>query len=91
MWNLERVLGAIAVVMCGLVGWFKFGLVGIILVFATFVSGCIYCSGNHVNCEEDDLEHDSCDGCKHNLGGGHCRINLEGECREGGGYEAWED
>lgn len=30
------------------------------------------------------------DGCKHNLGGGACEINLEAECREGGGFEAWE-
>ena len=33
---------------------------------------------------------DSCDGCCHNLGGGHCRINVEEECREGGGFELWE-
>ena len=32
----------------------------------------------------------SCEGCKNNLGGGHCRINVEGECREGGGFELWE-
>lgn len=32
----------------------------------------------------------SCDNCKNDLGGGCCRINLEAECREGGGYEAWE-
>lgn len=31
-----------------------------------------------------------CEGCCHDLGGGCCRINLEAECREGGGYEAWE-
>ena len=34
--------------------------------------------------------HVPCEGCKHDLGGGCCRINLEPECREGGGYEAWE-
>ena len=34
--------------------------------------------------------HIPCEGCKHDLGGGCCRINLETECREGGGYEAWE-
>lgn len=32
----------------------------------------------------------TCVGCKHYLGGGQCRINLESECREGGGYEARE-
>lgn len=31
----------------------------------------------------------SCDGCRHYLGGGCCRINLEGECAAGG-FEAWE-
>ena len=32
-----------------------------------------------------------CKGCKHSIGGTlHCRQNLEGECRDGGGYEAWE-
>lgn len=35
-------------------------------------------------------KHNSCVGCKNHLGGGHCRINLEGECREGGGFELWE-
>lgn len=33
---------------------------------------------------------DSCEGCAHDLGGGCCRINLEAECREGGGFEMWE-
>ena len=32
----------------------------------------------------------SCSGCKHHLGMGLCRINLEQECAAGGGYEAWE-
>ncbi len=31
-----------------------------------------------------------CDTCKHDLGGGCCRINMEAECCEGGGYELWE-
>lgn len=35
--------------------------------------------------------HIHCEACRHYLGGGCCRINLEPECREGGGYEAWED
>ena len=35
-------------------------------------------------------EKNSCNGCKYDLGGGHCKINLEGECREGGGFELWE-
>ena len=37
------------------------------------------------------VKHESCKGCKHNLGGGHCYINEEHECREGGGYELYEE
>ena len=32
----------------------------------------------------------TCMGCKWYLGGGHCRINEEAECREGGGFELYE-
>jgi len=35
-------------------------------------------------------KHVSCESCRHYLGGGQCRINLEAECREGGGFEARE-
>lgn len=41
----------------------------------------------------DRIEEDGgkcCETCHWDLGGGCCRINLEGECREGGGFEAWE-
>lgn len=31
-----------------------------------------------------------CGTCRHDLGGGHCRISLEMECRDGG-FEAWEE
>ena len=36
--------------------------------------------------------YDSCAGCRHGLGGGrdNCRLNLAYECRDGGGFEAWE-
>ena len=36
--------------------------------------------------------HDSCDGCRYDLGGGreNCRINAEYECRDGGGFELWD-
>lgn len=40
--------------------------------------------------EENMSNHTPCEACRHYLGGGCCRINLEPECREGGGYEAWE-
>ena len=31
-----------------------------------------------------------CEGCKHSIGGVDCRLNVEQECKAGGGYEAWE-
>ena len=31
----------------------------------------------------------NCDTCRHHLGGGCCRINLEAECGKGE-FEAWE-
>lgn len=39
--------------------------------------------------DENDGADLSCDSCYNYLGGGCCRINLESECREGGGFEAW--
>ena len=36
------------------------------------------------------MARESCDGCKWYLGDGCCRINAEGECREGGGFELFE-
>ena len=38
------------------------------------------------------MRHESCDGCMYDLGGGrdNCRLNLSYECRDGGGFEAWE-
>ena len=41
--------------------------------------------------EEEAFEHDSCDGCIHNLGGGCCSITVEHECREGGGFELYTE
>ena len=32
----------------------------------------------------------TCPTCAHHLGAEQCRINAEGECREGGGFELWE-
>ncbi len=34
--------------------------------------------------------HESCDGCRYDLGGGCCSINSEFECRDGGGFELYE-
>ena len=38
---------------------------------------------------EERKEHDRCDGCRHYLGGGCCRLNVEKECAAGG-FELWE-
>lgn len=36
------------------------------------------------------MKKESCAGCKNDLGGGCCKIHVEAECREGGGFELWE-
>lgn len=89
--KLERALGFICYVACCFVGYFKFGIAGLLLSLASCTSAFVYVWSDLHCTEEDEPEHDSCNGCKHNLGGGHCKINLEDECADGGGYEAWED
>ena len=46
---------------------------------------------NMPNDVKDHVQPLMCASCKHNLGAGCCRMNVEQECREGGGYELWED
>ena len=41
-------------------------------------------------CQDGEVR-SSCKGCKWYLGGGICQIGEAEECREGGGYELWED
>lgn len=36
------------------------------------------------------MTHTPCECCKNSVGGIDCRLNVEEECREGGGYEAFE-
>lgn len=36
------------------------------------------------------MTHTPCERCKNSVGGVDCRLNVEDECREGGGYEAFE-
>lgn len=36
------------------------------------------------------MNRESCEGCKWYLGDGCCRMNVETECRDGGGFELWE-
>ena len=33
----------------------------------------------------------NCSNCRWYLGAGQCRLNVESECAEGGGYELWDD
>lgn len=44
---------------------------------------------NREEAEKQERDHDSCMGCKNDLGGGMCKINLEAECGKGE-HEAWE-
>ena len=36
------------------------------------------------------MTHIPWEACRYNIGAGCCRINVEKECMEGGGYELWE-
>ena len=36
------------------------------------------------------MTHCPCESCKNSVGGVDCHLNIENECRAGGGYEAWE-
>lgn len=86
-----RVSGILFIIAYMVAGWYRFRFGGLMLVVGTLAAIRLYRSGIEDDPSEPEPEHDSCEGCKHNLGGGHCKINLEGECREGGGYEAWEE
>ena len=40
--------------------------------------------------DKETMKHCPCEGCKNSIGGVDCRLNVENECKAGGGYEAWE-
>lgn len=67
-----------------------FGLKAVALIL--LASGCVSVLSVLLKNDEPDEESEieSCAGCRNHLGGGHCRINVEGECREGGGFELYE-
>lgn len=89
---VRKIIAFILYLACVLVGCYKFGYAGGLLAAAAWATGCFYCwNDNGYVDEEDEPEHDSCEGCKHNLGGGCCKLNVEDECAAGGGYEMWED
>lgn len=60
-----------------------------------WVAACFASVATSLNADDDELEsepeHDSCIGCKHNLGGGCCSLNVEDECCAGGGFELYEE
>ncbi|MBQ8507200.1 MAG: hypothetical protein IJ466_07225 [Clostridia bacterium] len=39
-----------------------------------------------------EQKHESCTGCRYDLGGGrdNCTLCVAAECRDGGGFEAWK-
>ena len=68
-------------------------LYGFAAVLFVILGGCCaaFCAALNSDDDYEDVpEHDSCDGCKHDLGGGQCKINLEAECGKGE-HEAWEE
>ena len=89
--NCKKIIAFILYIACGVVGWIKFGWAGGLLVMATYVASCIFCSDDYECEDEEEPERDTCKGCRNYLGGGCCRLNLEDECAAGGGYEMWED
>ena len=92
MMNFEHILGYLCLCLCVVVGWHKFGFAGVLMAVACLTSAMLFCGGRkaHDDDEDEEFEVGSCAGCKNDLGGGHCRINMERECREGGGFELWE-
>ena len=87
--RLKKILGIVGYAACIVVGNYKFGWPGGLLCCAAWVSACLFFT-RQAHTTDEEPERDSCDGCKHDLGGGCCKINVEGECREGGGFELWE-
>lgn len=88
----------IALVVSLIMFWASIIALGWIYDFRAVAIGCagylalvgvIVCDNYEENVEKP--QHSSCNGCVHDLGGGRCRMNLEYECREGGGFEMWEE
>lgn len=78
-----------AYVLYLIAGHYLFDWKGMALIVGASFLGWLY-RDLSIEIEEPEPERESCEGCKNDLGGGHCRINVEGECREGGGFELWE-
>lgn len=92
-----KLFGAIAVtliyyaviLMAGI--WYDFRAAALVIAASLCVAVVSHLVDEDECQDDEEPEHDSCAGCKHDLGGGCCRINLEDECAAGGGYEMWED
>lgn len=67
-----------------------YGLGAAVLVVVGAVFAGIVLAADEISEDDASEGHDSCTGCKHDLGGGACRINLEAECGKGE-HEMWED
>lgn len=66
-------------------------IVAIALIFEAIHAAIIMLEDKEDEIEDEyELEHYSCDGCKHHVGGGFCDQHLECECAEDS-YKAWED
>ena len=90
--NLTKLICIIGCWVCMLYAASTWGLkagaiVAIALMLESIHAACIITETEE---KEDEPEHDSCDGCKHHVGGGFCDQHLECECDEDG-YKAWED
>lgn len=81
----------VAILMAGL--WYGFKAIGLVLIASLCVAIVSHLIEKDDECQDDEdfPEYDSCDGCVHNLGGGCCAINVEHECREGGGFELYTE
>lgn len=61
-------------------------------VLAWFSGCCVAAAAILADDDRDAPKRESCDGCRHNLGGGdYCNIGMIPECRGGGGFELWEE
>lgn len=67
---------------------YGFGAAVLVVVGTAFASMVL--AAESATGESETEGHDSCTGCRHDLGGGQCKINLEAECGKGE-HEMWED
>lgn len=75
------------------VGWIMFHWKGAALAFLGAICiwwGFVFCAEKPVEVD-DEPEHDSCEGCVNDLGGGHCSANMEYDGGEKGdeSYKCW--